>query len=753
LTPTGVCDLSSTSSVKVRIRNAGTEAQTSIPVKYSINGGTPASETYAGNLAPGATAEYTFTTPANLSASGTYNIKAWTALSGDNILLNDSAKTSVTKAAVGNLLPVNFTGFGGGNLSALFTGWEEASGAAPSGTTSAWGSNTAIFGDAVASVNLYSTGKNEWIVSPIFVPSSASGLSFTAAIRDFSPTTDSSAMGSDDSVKVMITADCGQTWQTLRGFGVANAPGKNKTEYAVSLSAYANQEVRIAFFATEGSSDDTEDYYFLLDDIQLKTLIANNVGVSKMISPLGNCGLGSQAQVKVQVRNYGTAAQTSFPVSYSINGTVVTETFNGNLASGDTAVYTFTTPAFVGVAKPYNFICWTGLSGDPVIANDSARYRLVRYGTPITPVNFTGYENTNIITDIAEGWNEASGATAANMGDSEWKSGGISANTTGRVTLVGDDKKAWLVSPPIKLSGAPVLFFKAAVRTPNNGTTLGTFGADDKVAVMVSTDCGATWTEAFALNGSTSPALGASLTSYTLDLATYANQEVKIGFYATDGTVAAPGCDVHLDDIELRNNLATDGGAVEFISPPAVVTPGTSYPVQIRYRNFGTSSISNFRIAAEIGGATFSTFLFNNVAANAQSTVTLPGSFIAPASGTVNGFAYTEVLGDQDMVNDTTYSVFTVQQPVSVKDAKSLNVKVYPNPSNGTFKIKLGDIVTANAVVRMFSLDGKQVHESSFHGIAGQEVLEVKTENLTQGLYMLQLEVAGQRLITKVSVK
>lgn len=745
--PTGACGtLTSSTPITVKVYNTGTATQYAIPVNYSVNGGAVVSETFSDTLAPGASEQYTFTTTANFDAPGAYTIVAWTSLGGDIQLNNDSASASYHTGFV----PVDFTGFTGSNISTVFPGWNEANGYMyPGGTTSSWGSNSAIFSSTVASINLYAASKNEWFISPSFKAGNSDGLSFKVALRKYSANDSVSPMGSDDTLAVKVSTDCGATWTNIYNVTATNAPTSLElTEFAASLAPYAGQNIQVALVATEGVTNDEEDYYVYLDDIQLRLLAPNDLGVTRIIAPASNCGMGNQATISVKIRNFGTAAQSNFPVKYAVNNAVVTETFTGTLAAGDSVTYDFATPASVSAAQVYNFGAWTNLDGDADGVNNGALKVIKRYGSPLPVVDFTNYATNNV---IAEGWNEAV-TSAATTGDSQWKSGGISGNATARITLAGDTINEWMISPPVKLYSAPVVTFKAALRTANNGTTLGSFGADDKVAVMVSTDCGATWTELFALNSTTSPALTAALTSYTVDLANYANQEVKIAFKATDGTIATTSCDVHLDDILVRNNLALDGGAAQLISPPAQMTPSTTYPVVVRVSNYGNSSFSNYNITAMIGNTSYPGFIFATVQANSFTELTL-GSYTSPATvGVISGYAYTEVSGDQDIHNDTTYATFAVT-PVGVKDKTTTSVAIYPNPNKGSFKVDLANVEGKEAIVRLYSTTGQKVYEGSFHGLNTLQAVEVQTENLPTGMYLLNLEVDGKRFVGKVSIQ
>lgn len=96
--PNGSGTYTSSETVTVTIDNYGTSTQTSIPVKYQINGGTVVSETYTGSIAGGSSDVYSFSTTADLSAFTTYDIVTYTDLSADSDNSNDTTYLSVTNS-------------------------------------------------------------------------------------------------------------------------------------------------------------------------------------------------------------------------------------------------------------------------------------------------------------------------------------------------------------------------------------------------------------------------------------------------------------------------------------------------------------------------------------------------------------------------------------------------------------------------------------------------------------------------------
>jgi len=96
--------------ISIVVKNFGAQQQDTIPVAYSVNGASPVPDTIYSSLGPGDTMLFTFTTPADLSASGIYLISAWTYLAQDANESNDS----VVQNSVENISTV--AGFSADNV-------------------------------------------------------------------------------------------------------------------------------------------------------------------------------------------------------------------------------------------------------------------------------------------------------------------------------------------------------------------------------------------------------------------------------------------------------------------------------------------------------------------------------------------------------------------------------------------------------------------------------------------------------------
>ena len=94
--PYNLISTSAAVTINVRVKNIGTTTQTSIPVKYSIDGGqTFVSETLTGSLATNATNVYSFSSTADLSTFGNYECLAVVSLATDQNRMNDTLVTDI----------------------------------------------------------------------------------------------------------------------------------------------------------------------------------------------------------------------------------------------------------------------------------------------------------------------------------------------------------------------------------------------------------------------------------------------------------------------------------------------------------------------------------------------------------------------------------------------------------------------------------------------------------------------------------
>ncbi|MFY7742339.1 MAG: GEVED domain-containing protein, partial [Flavobacterium sp.] len=234
-----------------------------------------------------------------LTCGTTYNVKVYEYIrcgAGPfdyfyNVSTGTNAISVTTTAPALATLPSNnnFVGFTGTNLSTVFPGWSEATGTAqnlnPSGTTSAWINSSNFSGQTTARINLFTTTANAWIISPRVNLTGNSRIAFRAAVTAWNGSA-ASTMGADDAVRVLVSTDgCGSSWTVLSTINASNALPNSLQDFVVDLSAYTGQTVQLAFQATDGPIDNTEDYDFHLGNVRIE-LIPNCNQPSALVTTL-----------------------------------------------------------------------------------------------------------------------------------------------------------------------------------------------------------------------------------------------------------------------------------------------------------------------------------------------------------------------------------------------------------------------------------------------------------------------------------
>lgn len=160
------CGLSAATPVRILVRNSMNYALTNVPVSYQVNGGATVNETIA-SIAANTTVSYTFSSPANLQASGTYLIEATVSMPGDNVSSNNQQSVSIVNQPVITSFPYlqNFES-GAGNWYAYGTNssWQLGSPASRTIKSAASGINawkTTLVGN-------YNDNERSYLQSPCF---------------------------------------------------------------------------------------------------------------------------------------------------------------------------------------------------------------------------------------------------------------------------------------------------------------------------------------------------------------------------------------------------------------------------------------------------------------------------------------------------------------------------------------------------------------------------------------------------------
>jgi hypothetical protein len=327
----------------------------------------------------------------DFSNPGTYAVKAYVTYAPDTDPLNDTVNTSVINPLA--ILPqsVNFTGFTGANLPTLFPGWNESQGFAkpnypPTGVSSwmndDWLNNPAHPFGTSAKINLWVASKRDWIVSPPFVPAATTALQYDIGVTDWNATILTDSLGSDDTLGVYISTDCGLTWTPLKIYTRPTTPPATGLHELIHLGSYAGQTVIIAFYGSEGTVDDPEDVDCFIDNILIKNLVPDAeltvvTGGGTPVCP------GDTVTLDFAITNVGTDPILSGQLMVSGPGGNVVQPISNPILPGQSDTVTVDYPVSMsGSADTVNAVVIA--NGDTNNVNDFATVILVHAQLSVT---------------------------------------------------------------------------------------------------------------------------------------------------------------------------------------------------------------------------------------------------------------------------------------------------------------------------------------------------------------------------------
>ncbi len=233
------CGLNNTVPVEITVRNSVSSVISGIPVKFQVDNNTPVTETIP-SINGNTNISYTFTTTADLSASGEHTLKVWVDLPGDSYRGNDTATVILYNSPVVAAFPYlqNFeTGDGSWYVSGKTPSWQY-------GTPASAKLNRAASGSKAWKTNL--TGNHNgleksYLNSPCFDISGMTNprLSFSVALD-----LEDCGAGTCDAAYVEYSVD-GKTWSRLGAQGKGtNWYNKNYTNNNVwSIQDYTRWHV------------------------------------------------------------------------------------------------------------------------------------------------------------------------------------------------------------------------------------------------------------------------------------------------------------------------------------------------------------------------------------------------------------------------------------------------------------------------------------------------------------------------------
>ncbi|MFH1321854.1 MAG: CARDB domain-containing protein [Bacteroidota bacterium] len=608
--PNSGCGLSATESVTVRVKNFGSSAQSNIPVSYSVNGGPPVNETIVPVINPGDTLSYTFTATSDFSALATYIIDSWTSLVGDS----DNSNDSTTNYQVIHGTPItsfpyseDFETFIPGTPGTLQNDWQNATGDdfdwyVNTGGTPSVGTGPSGDHTSGAGIYMYTEASapnfpylNASLVSPCFDISSLTNPILIYWYHMFGVN-----MGN-----LYIDIYSGGSWVTADSITVPQQ-GADTDPWivdTVDLSPFIGV-IQVRYRGITGAGFESD---MSIDDIEIKELQANDVGVIAIDAPTSGCGLSAAEVVSVRVKNFGLSAQSNIPVSYSVNGgPPVNETISATVNPGDTVTYTFTSTEDLSVPGTYIFDAWTTLGTDGDNTNDSILNYFVINAVINSFPYFEDFESGTlgafINLDVIGSLNWINTDIRGSDPGHSTTNSAYFGNPVDTTYNTGFTEGANLTLSCIDLTSLTnvQLSFNYFLRTEQ-------FDGYDIAQVLISTD-GISY-DTLADNQLTIGNLmdgSGAWQNFDTSISAYAgNPTVFIRFsFNTVDDFANNFEGFYIDDMTIYEPSASDVGVIAIDAPVSHCLSGANDSITIRVKNFGGNPESNIPVSYSINGGT-----------------------------------------------------------------------------------------------------------------------------------------------------
>ena len=238
--------------------------------------------------------------------------------------------------------------------------------------TDGFGNNTT---SGAVKINMYTTGKSDWILSPQYDISSGGPfqVEFDFGVFTWNQTTPGN-LGSDDRVEILASTDGGATWIGLKNFNSSYNTAANGNHEIVSLSSITGTTVQFGFWASEGSVDDPEDNDVMVDNFAVvpvpncpQPLNLNAFNVTSSTADLTWNPGGTETSWLLYLVPNGGSYSTVTPTVEN-NDTVTVSNLIPN-AYYEYYVQSLCSPDSSFISGPYSFTVLCSVSGVPYFDN------------------------------------------------------------------------------------------------------------------------------------------------------------------------------------------------------------------------------------------------------------------------------------------------------------------------------------------------------------------------------------------------
>jgi len=358
--------LTTTEHISVVVKNYGTDPISNFPVSYTINNGTPVTETFTGTLNTLDTMTFVFATNQDLSSFlNPLSVKAYTSLTGDNYATNDTVHGTValpvycastvsypaTDMDLGN---VTFAGINNGIAYPLYSNPTAINGYTDysQSVAPAYLAKGATYPFSATQINK-STYTYQGKVK-VYIDLNRNGI-FDTGENVFTANSTSSTSS-------------GLTYAQLTAAGNILIPASAQS--GVTKMRVVLDENDVSPSCGSYSYGETEDY-----SVMIYSATDPDAALTNFVQPTNPSSIeGTIQPIKVNLLNVGTNPILAATIKVIHNGNAITQSWTGNLATLTSVVDSITSVTLVAGAN--NFTAFVDLTGDNMHYNDTIHFLL-----------------------------------------------------------------------------------------------------------------------------------------------------------------------------------------------------------------------------------------------------------------------------------------------------------------------------------------------------------------------------------------
>jgi hypothetical protein len=688
LTPTNGSVSCATSLIPlVTLRNFGTSPLTLVTINLVLNGTPQPAQSWTGSLLPGTTTNISLE-GINLNA-GNNTLSISTSLpngAADGDTMNDGA-SSVTMVATSANLPLSQgfedpafppAGWFRLNPNNDFT-WQRVT----PGKTGAY----SLF------INNYDVDGTNNIDDFRSVPLSTTGVSTLFINFDVAHKFYGSTGVYWDTLSVLVSNDCGATYQTVyKKYGPALATaGSTSAAYTSPTTAEWRQESIPVSGAILSGSDLTVVFRntsrfgnnIFIDNINIQKQSQRDLKLVSINIPAATA-CSKQITPRLTVVNTGAETITSFRAGYNLdNGTVIDQLFSQTLNPGDSAIISLPQ----SLTSSGNRMI-TAFTADPVSANGIGD---IQRNNDTVSKAFTVVDLQN--PTVKEGFELSfppSGWSVLNPnGDVTWvrtKPGNNSmyAAFIDNFTHIAPNQTDDIKTPYLNVTGADSLIMSFDLAHKNYPDAANS----DTLTILVSADCGNTYTEVYKKSGAALATAGPSSANYTSPAsADWRKERISVSnALLMNGSVNVLvrntnrfGNNIFIDNMNIDPLYHRDARMVMISDPASVLCNGSITPA-VTIRNTGMENITGLKISYRIDNGPLQTNSLTglNLPRDASVSISLPPANVSGTGAhSISIFSWEPVSvsgsGDQFTYNDTLTKTFSLAGTINAPMAETFN--------------------------------------------------------------------------------